>query len=141
MDEYTSSVRVWGLTCPGFPEEVGRARRWTRDILRDRPCVDDAALIVSELGANAVLHTASGDGTGTFHVSLAVAEQVVAVSVTDAGGAGTVPKMEHPDEEADHGRGLGMVTTLASHVAVHASHHGHTVTAELLTPRPGSRPC
>ena len=63
MDEYTSRTRVWGFTCPGSPEEVGRARRWTRDILRESSCADAAELIVSELGSNAVLHTASGDLT------------------------------------------------------------------------------
>lgn len=24
MHEYTSTNRVWGLTCPGFPEEISR---------------------------------------------------------------------------------------------------------------------
>ncbi|WP_078941475.1 hypothetical protein [Streptomyces cellulosae] len=52
MHEYTSTARVWGLTCPGFPEEVSRARRWTRDILRGSPLAEDAELIVSELSAN-----------------------------------------------------------------------------------------
>ena len=42
MHEYTSTARVWGLTCPGFPEEVSRARRWTRDILRGSPLAEDA---------------------------------------------------------------------------------------------------
>lgn len=76
MHEYMSmgSVRVWGLTCPGFPEEVGRARRWTRDILSGHACVDDAALIVSELGTNALLYTASAK-IGVFHVALAVSDR------------------------------------------------------------------
>ncbi len=52
MHEYTCTARVWGLTCPGFPEEVSRARRWTRDILRGSPLAEDAELIVSELSAN-----------------------------------------------------------------------------------------
>ena len=72
MHEYTSTARVWGLTCPGFLEEVSRARRWTRDILRDSPLAEDAALIVSELSANAILHTASGQESGSFHLALAV---------------------------------------------------------------------
>ncbi|MFD5908021.1 ATP-binding protein [Streptomyces sp. NPDC002611] len=131
MHEYMSTARVWGLTCPGFPEEVGRARRWTRDILRGSPLADDAELIVSELSANAILHTASGTASGSFHLALAVSTQVVALSVTDAGGAGMFPKVEHQGHDAEHGRGLGMVTALANRVVVHGSHGGYTVTAEL----------
>lgn len=131
MDEYMSSVRIWGLTCPGFLEEVGRARRWTRDILGDSPYADDAALIVTELGANALLHTTSGDTAGTFHVSLALTDQLVSISVTDTGGTKTTPQVEHPTDEETHGRGLGMVTALAHRVETHGDHNGHTVTAHL----------
>ncbi|MEU3293077.1 ATP-binding protein [Streptomyces longwoodensis] len=133
MHEYTSTARVWGLSCPGFPEEVSRARRWTRDILRGSPLAEDAELIVSELGTNAILHTASGREPGSFHLAVAVTAQVVAVSVTDDGGTTTAPKVEHQDQEAEaeHGRGLGMVSAIAHRVVVHDSDHGHTVTAEL----------
>ena len=142
MHEYTSTARVWGLTCPGFPEEVSRARRWTRDILRGSPMADDAELIVSELSANAILHTASGLEAGSFHLALAVSRQVIALSVTDGGGTGTAPKAEHQDGEAEHGRGLGMVTALAHRVVVHGSNGGYTVTAELFTgTRPGDHLC
>ncbi|MFD7872915.1 ATP-binding protein [Streptomyces sp. NPDC059766] len=136
MHEYTSTTRVWGLSCPGFPEEVSRARRWTRDILRGSPLAEDAELIVSELSANAILHTASGRETGSFHLAVAVSAQVVAVSVTDDGGMGTAPKVdqtEHQDQNAEHGRGLGMVSALAHRVVIHESQAGHTVTAELFT--------
>jgi anti-sigma regulatory factor (Ser/Thr protein kinase) len=131
MDEYTSRVRVWGFTCPGSPEEVSRARRWTRDILHDSPCADDAELIVSELGANALLHTVSGDATGTFHISLALSDHVVSISVTDSGGVKTAPQVEHPSDEDTHGRGLGMVSALAHRVETHGDEQGHTVTAHL----------
>jgi anti-sigma regulatory factor (Ser/Thr protein kinase) len=138
MDEYTSRCRVWGLSCPGSLEEVGRARRWARDILRDFPCADDAALVVTELGANALLHTASGDGVGAFHVSLAVCDHVVSVSVTDGGGAKTVPRAEHAGDEDTHGRGLALVTALAHHVETHGDHHGHTITAHFTHAREAS---
>ncbi|MFJ6126058.1 ATP-binding protein [Streptomyces griseoviridis] len=142
MHEYTSRTRVWGLSCPGFPEEVSRARRWTRDILRGSPFAEDAELIVSELSANAILHTASGREYGSFHLAVAVSAQVVAVSVTDDGGTGTAPKVEHQDHDAEHGRGLGMVSVLAHRVIVHASGTGHTITAELFTDaRREGHPC
>ncbi|GAA2905990.1 ATP-binding protein [Streptomyces mexicanus] len=142
MHEYTSTARVWGLSCPGFPEEVSRARRWTRDILRGSPLAEDAELIVSELSANAILHTASGREYGSFHLAVAVSTQVVAVSVTDDGGTATAPKVEHQDQDAEHGRGLGMVSAIAHRVIVHDSDQGHTVTAELYADgRLGGHPC
>jgi anti-sigma regulatory factor (Ser/Thr protein kinase) len=58
---------------------------------------------------------------------------VIALSVTDDGSTGTAPKVERQDQEAEHGRGLGMVSALAHRVVVHGSHGGHTVTAELFT--------
>ncbi|WP_075733820.1 ATP-binding protein [Streptomyces acidiscabies] len=131
MHEYMSQVGVWGLSCPGIPEEVSRARRWTRDILRGSPFVDDAELIVSELSANAVLHTASGLDAGSFHLALAVSPQVVALSVTDHGGTETAPKIERQEQDAEHGRGLGMVSAIAHRVVVRKSDQGHTITAEL----------
>lgn len=142
MHEYTSGARVWGLTCPGFPEEVSRARRWTRDILRGSPLAEDAELIVSELSANAILHTASGGEAGNFHLALAVSPQVIALSVTDDGGTGSAPKVEHQDQDAEHGRGLGMVSVIAHRVVVHETDGGYTVTAELFAGwRPGGHLC
>src|SRR3954447_15931960 len=142
MHEYTSTARVCVFSGPGFPEEVSRARRWTRDILRDSPLAEDAELIVSELSANAILHTASGRERGSFHLALSVSAQVIALSVTDEGGTGTAPKVEHQDQEAEHGRGLGMVSAIAHRVVVHDSDNGHTVTAELFADhRPGGHPC
>ncbi|MEU8587036.1 ATP-binding protein [Streptomyces sp. NPDC048664] len=142
MHEYMSTARVWGMSCPGFPEEVSRARRWTRDILRGSPLAEDAELIVSELSANAILHTASGREYGSFHLAVAVSTQVVALSVTDDGGTSTLPKIEHQDQDAEHGRGLGMVSLLAHRVVIHDRHPGRTVTAELFTNgQPGGQPC
>ncbi|MEU0437013.1 ATP-binding protein [Streptomyces sp. NPDC006290] len=90
------------------------------------------------------LDTASGNESGSFHLALAVSPQVVALSVTDDGGTGSAPKVEHQDQdqEAEHGRGLGMVSAIAHRVVVHDSDGGHTVTAELFTgAREGGHPC
>lgn len=48
-------------TFPGHMEQVGHARRWTRNILADSPYADAAALIVTELSTNALLHSSSGN--------------------------------------------------------------------------------
>ncbi|MDQ0960914.1 anti-sigma regulatory factor (Ser/Thr protein kinase) [Streptomyces sp. B4I13] len=97
---------------------------------------------MSELSANAILHTASGRESGDFHLAVAVSAQVVAVSVTDDGGTGTAPTVERQDQDAEHGRGLGMVSAIAHRVVVHDSKAGRTVTAELFTDvRRGGHPC
>ncbi|MGF1239626.1 ATP-binding protein [Streptomyces sp. 2-6] len=137
------SAKVWGLTCPGYPEEVSRARRWTRDILRGFPLADDAELIVSELSANAILHTATGRPSGSFHLALAMTPRVIALSVTDDGGTRTAPRTEHQDQDAEHGRGLSLVNALAHRVIVHRNKAGHTITAELFAGpgTAGGHPC
>lgn len=54
----------------------------------------------------------------------------------------TTPKVERRDQDAEHGRGLGMVSVIAHRVVVHESDGGHTVTAELFTdPGAGGHPC
>ncbi|NSC22851.1 ATP-binding protein [Streptomyces albus subsp. chlorinus] len=131
MHEYMSDWRIWELTCPGLPEEVSRARRWTRDVLRDSPHADDAALIVSELGSNALLHSASGSTNGSFRVSLHRSPGTVVLAVTDTGGSTTKPHAETPDVDETHGRGLSLVTALASRVRVSGDDYGRTVTVEM----------
>ncbi|MFC4495807.1 ATP-binding protein [Streptomyces ovatisporus] len=132
MHEYTSTVRIWELSCPGYLEEIGRARRWTRDVLSDSDHADDAALIVTELGTNALLHSASGNQGDGFNLTISRTPQAVSVSVTDSGGTRTTPHVEHPDENDTHGRGLALVASLARRLHVYGDdENGHTVTAEL----------
>jgi anti-sigma regulatory factor (Ser/Thr protein kinase) len=132
MDEYTSRIRVWGLTCPGSKEEIGRARRWVRDVLHDSPRVDDAVLIVSELGTNAITHTASGETGGSFDVAVARAEGVIVIVVCDRGRSGTKPCVRQADEDATNGRGLATVAALATDLRVRGDEHGRTITAHLM---------
>ncbi len=119
-------------TFPGRPEEIRNARQWTRDILNGSPYVEDAALVVTELGSNALLHTASGEDTGTFRVSLGTSGEGITVSVAGLGAAKTEPSVQAPAEEDPHGRGLGLVVALAQHVDIDGDEHGRTITAYLL---------
>ncbi|WP_234377116.1 ATP-binding protein [Streptomyces sp. TP-A0356] len=118
-------------TFPGDPQELRAARNWTRATLDEHPHSEDAALIVTELGTNALMHTASGDDAGTFHVTLTVSELAVTIAVTDSGDAKTSPAIQHPSPNSTHGRGLGMVSALADRVVVQGDDSGRTVTAEL----------
>ncbi|MDF3292799.1 ATP-binding protein [Streptomyces silvisoli] len=119
-------------TFPGRPEELRNVRQWTRHILSGSPRVEDAALVVTELGSNALLHTASGDEPGTFRVSLATSGGGITVSVADLGAAKNEPSVQDPAEEDPHGRGLGLVVALAQHVDIDGDEHGRTITAYLM---------
>jgi anti-sigma regulatory factor (Ser/Thr protein kinase) len=129
MDEYTSMVQVWELLCPGVPEEVSRARRWTRDVLSGCPAAEDAELIVSELGTNAVTHTTSRD----FRVTIRRTCAAVTITVTDRGDSASTPHLTAPYDNGTHGRGLAVVTQLAADVRVTGNLQGHVVAAHLPT--------
>ncbi|MDT0308829.1 ATP-binding protein [Streptomyces sp. DSM 44917] len=120
-------------TFPARPEEITRARRWTRAVLGTHPCADDAALVVTELGTNAIAHTTSPHPA----FRLAITDdggQAVTISVTDSGSTASRPHVEHADDGATGGRGLYLVTACATAWQVTGDHHGHTVTAHLRTP-------
>ncbi|WP_435058976.1 ATP-binding protein [Streptomyces sp. bgisy060] len=118
-------------TFPGDPRALRTARHWIHAMLNGHPHTDDAALIVTELGTNALTHTASGDGAGTFHVTLTVSELTTTITVTDAGRSKTAPEIQHPSVNATHGRGLGMVAALADNITVQGDDSGRTITAQL----------
>ncbi len=57
-------------TFHGSPDQVGQARHDVAQHLGECPVADDAILIVSELAANAVLHSHSNGGFFTIRVEL-----------------------------------------------------------------------
>jgi serine/threonine-protein kinase RsbW len=72
-------------------------------------------LLVSEIAANAVRHSASGDG-GEFEVAVSVAGDLVRVEVGDQGGA-SEPRLTGESAATDAltgGRGLQIVDALAT---------------------------
>lgn|SRR5215469_8647394 len=72
---------------PGVPESARRARAVvTRALGQDHPAAQAAAACVSELAANAIGHTRSGQPGGSFTVSVHDAGDAVRIAVTDAGG-------------------------------------------------------
>ncbi|MBJ6640373.1 ATP-binding protein [Streptomyces sp. DHE7-1] len=124
------------------PRALRSARNWIHATLNGHPHSDDAALIVTELGTNALTYTASGCGTGAFHVTITVSELTTTIAVTDSGQARTTPEIQHPPLNATHGRGLGMVAVLADNVTIQGDDSGRTVTAELRADsHQGGHPC
>jgi anti-sigma regulatory factor (Ser/Thr protein kinase) len=125
------------------PVSVAGARRFVADGLAScglEVLVEDAKLCVSELAANATLHSAS-----TFmEVAVLPLGDAVRLSVEDDGdvsAAAVMPRVEPPssgedsdtrlDEQATTGRGLVIVSILASDWGVEQTGHGKRVWARL----------
>jgi len=124
---------------PCTAASVAVARRVLADELRAAGVLDgavrDAALVVSELLSNAILHAYPLPGGGV-EVAWDVDGACVEVAVSDGGGA-TTPMVGHPSEFSPGGRGLGIVAHLSLTWGVRANGAGLTVWAVLPAPRPG----
>ena len=76
----------WLRAFAGTKAQVAEVRRFVACLLAEHPAREALITCVSELSANAVVHTASGCG-GFFTVEVSCPRSGVArVSVTDAGG-------------------------------------------------------
>lgn len=112
-----------------FDPEAGsvrRARRFVTDTLEDwgSDAVDDAALLVSELATNAVIHA----GTA-YTVTVAMTLEVIRVGVADESPA--TARRSHYGAMAATGRGLGMVADLSTDWGIEPSAAGKVVWFEL----------
>ena len=97
------------LELPGAPASVGSARRLVSAALRDwglDHLVDPAALLVSELVTNAVLHARTA-----VSVEVERTRSVVRVVVRD--GSRRRPRQRRHEVSAATGRGLGLLTAVS----------------------------
>ncbi|HWF23057.1 MAG TPA: ATP-binding protein [Acidimicrobiales bacterium] len=103
----------------GRSASVGEARRFTTDALAalSGEVIDAAALMVSELATNALVH-ADAD----FEVTIEITETAVTVEVTDAGQG--VPTLRWPEASDPHGRGLRIVEELSDRWGTRAGSDG-----------------
>jgi anti-sigma regulatory factor (Ser/Thr protein kinase) len=77
------------------------------------PCGDDAAMLASEHFGNSVRYSGSSLPGQTVTVTVTAHVGVVRVEVTDRSGPG-VPELLPADDDAEGGRGLGLVAVLAA---------------------------
>jgi serine/threonine-protein kinase RsbW len=114
----------------GQAEQVGAARAFVRRALAGFPTADDAALLCSELAANAVRHSASGCPGGQFTVRVTVqAGEWAWLEVADQGGPWTFPQ-----RRGEGGRGLIIVDELADGWDIRGDESGRAVCAWLRWP-------
>lgn len=129
----TSSV----VHLPCAPASVALARRALSTDLRAAGVFDEAvleaALVVSELLSNAILHAYPLPGQ-RFRVAWAVDGTTVEVAVSDGGGP-SVPRAAHPSALSVRGRGLAIVEQLCQTWGVRTDEIGLTVWAVLPAPR------
>lgn len=131
----------WLRVFPGVPAQVAEVRQFVSCLLEGCPARDALVSCASELSANAVIHTASGDG-GFFSVEVACTRPGVArISVLDAGGptepaAGTPVSADDADvdELPVSGLGLALVAACASDWGFSETGSGRTVWAEACWP-------
>lgn len=112
---------------PAEATSAGRARRLvTRAIIASghEELVDLATLLVSEVVTNSVLHA----GT-EMRLSCRFSGAGLRVEVFDR--SSLVPSVRHYDAEATTGRGLGLVSALATSWGVDCDHDGKTLWFEL----------
>ncbi|MBG0819093.1 ATP-binding protein [Planomonospora sp. ID82291] len=105
-----STVTTHAAMFPGRLDLVAEARGFVAGLVAGLPCADEVVLCASELAANAIEHSASGEPGGTFRIELAVLSGTVTLTVTDQGES-LVPRQRRPACEA--GRGLLLVEDLA----------------------------
>jgi anti-sigma regulatory factor (Ser/Thr protein kinase) len=127
------------LTLPPEPASVASARAYIDEALDTvgfgAAVREPAVLLTSELVTNGIIH-----GGTEVEVRLDITEDAVRVEVTDGGEEGC-PVAEVAQPDADHGRGLMIVSRLASRWGVNLSKTGTAVWFELrCSAAPSPRP-
>jgi serine/threonine-protein kinase RsbW len=133
------SARPWTRTFRGTAASVPEARRFVAELLLGCPAREVLMTCVSELCANAIEHTDSGNG-GVFVVEVDLPRSGVArIAVTDEGGP-SLPATGSLDLMAEGGRGLAMVAACTNRWGYADAHPGRTVWAESCWPVPVPAP-
>lgn len=130
---------------PGEAQQVSAVRQFVARELAGCPGRESLLACVSELAANAVEHTDSGDG-GSFTVLVGRPRDGLAfVAVYDEGGSeepavGTMSSEDGLSGEAggfaESGRGLAIVAAFSSRWGARRTAHGHVVWATSTWPVP-----
>ncbi|GLZ14513.1 hypothetical protein Acsp04_47480 [Actinomadura sp. NBRC 104425] len=123
----------WRRSFPGEPGEASNARRFVATLLDDCPCLDEVLMATGELVVNALRHTKSGGPGGRFTVEVGRSGRLVGVAVTDQGGP-SEPSVVVAGEMDETGRGLRMVSTMATGWGWFGNEHARTVAAVFAAP-------
>jgi anti-sigma regulatory factor (Ser/Thr protein kinase) len=128
---------LWRRAFPGQVRELRELRRWIDSLLPDCRARDDVLTVTTELAANAIRHTASGQD-GSFAVGIARLRGVVRIAVAD-GGAPSAPRIVD-DPDAEYGRGLIIVASLSVQFGQCGDERGRVVWADVAYPADDTAP-
>jgi serine/threonine-protein kinase RsbW len=109
-------VAWWSRDFPGGADQVPEARHWIGDLLPECDPLADLLLLASELCANAVIHTRSGQAGGWFSVTVEWTSALARVVVGDQGSLlmpTTAANSGNAGWAEESGRGLWLVDELA----------------------------
>lgn len=110
------------------------AERWLAEWGLDE-LAPDAALLLSELVTNAIVHVP--DGSGDVELALARTPAQLIAQVTDAGGS--LPQCGRAGPDSENGRGMWLVEQIADQWGHHVSAAGKTVWFALPLPAAPAR--
>jgi len=122
-----TATRTAERSWPAEASSVPAARRFVRDHLREaglQDLEDDAALLVSELVGNVVLHVG-----GTVQVSVRTDGGDLVLEVSDDNPV--APQLRAFSSTASTGRGMRLVHSLSAEHGVHVRDGGKTIWARL----------
>jgi hypothetical protein len=110
-------LRRYAQVFAGRPDQVRAARRFMTGIMDGCPVAGDSILCLSELAANAVIHSSSRRPGGAFAALAEILDgSYVRIEVHDQGG----PWDKHVHRD-DHPHGLDIVARLAAEFGVDGS--------------------
>lgn len=121
---------------PGRREHVRQARALITAFLDGCPIADDAILLLSELAANAVAHSASGTPGGTFIVRARVDDDGCLRAEVEDQGSGWDGNLG--TAEAPHG--LFLLRTLSAACGTRRGEQGWVTWFSLTVPATGNAP-
>ena len=102
------------VTLAGRAERAQVARGFVAAVLGPgHACCEAAVLLASELFGNSVQHSGSGAAGQTVTVAVRAGDGIVRIEVADQSGLGT-PRLRPAGRDAEGGRGLQLVATLAA---------------------------
>lgn len=130
--EFPVGDMCWRRAFPGLPGEARRARDFVRFLIDGYSRADDVVLASSEMVANALRHTRSGEAGGLFVVEVRRWRGGVALTVIDQGGPSEPLERSigmSVDNWEESGRGLLAIAMTASWWDWIGGPAGRTVTA------------
>lgn len=105
-----SAPWTWSRSFPGLASQASLARQFLTDVMGGHPLTCEAVACLSELAANAIVHSHSRQPGGLFTVKvIGHVDGQVRVEVIDQGG----PWEPNFSDDGSHGRGLLIVSQLA----------------------------